>query len=134
MYKNIQTVVIAVGVLAIVVFSLQLPTWSERVVMGGGAAIVLTILVVLITERVRRVVEGYYTYMSGGAEDGDLVYKEGNRTLRLYFKRRPHTIFVPTNTKWIEAMPNWAKQDKDRIMKRIKSQVGKHCHNPLISN
>jgi hypothetical protein len=71
-------------------------------------------------------VEGYYTYMSGGAEDGDLVYKERGGTLRFYFKRRPHTIYVPTNVKWVEVMPDWAKQNKEPIMKRIKDQVGKH--------
>jgi hypothetical protein len=88
--------------------------------------IVFTILAALISERVRRVIEGYYTYMSGGAEDGDLVYMQGDKAIRLYFKRRPHTIYVPSNAKWIEVMPEWAKENKDLIVKRIKGQVGKH--------
>lgn len=64
--------------------------------------------------------------MSGGAEDGDLIYHEGGGILRFYFRRRSHTIYVPTNSKWREVMPDWAKQDRESIMKRIKSQVGKH--------
>ena len=88
--------------------------------------IVLTILVALIGERVRRVIEGYHTYMSGGAEDGDLVYKERDKTLRLYFRRRTHTIYVPSDTKWIEVMPDWAKEQKGSIMQRIRGQVGRH--------
>ncbi len=126
MYKSIKAVVILTGVFVIAVFSSQLPTWSERFVLGGIGIVGFTILTVLVGERVRRVVEGYYTFMRGGAEDGDLVYVEGGNALRLYFKRRPHTVYVPSNVMWVEMMPEWAKANKTLIMKRIESQVGKH--------
>jgi hypothetical protein len=64
--------------------------------------------------------------MLGGAEEGDLVYTQGDGTLRFYFKRRPHTIYVPSNEKWREIMPEWAKENRDLIIKRIKENVGKH--------
>jgi hypothetical protein len=126
MYKSIKAVVILIGVFVIVVFSSQLPTWSERVVLGGIGIVGFTILTILVGERVRRVVEGYYTFMRGGAEDGDLVYVERGNALRLYFKRRPHRVYVPSNVMWVEIMPEWAKANKNLIMKRIESQVGKH--------
>jgi hypothetical protein len=126
MYQRVKNVVIFTGVISIIVLSSHLPTWTERVVLGGGGAIGFTLLAILIGERIRRVIEGYYTYMRGGAEDGDLVYTEGSNTLRLYFKRRAHTIYVPSNVRWREVMPDWAKEKKDLIMKRIKGQVGKH--------
>ena len=100
--------------------------WPDRLAFLALGWIVLTILVVLVGERIRRVIEGYYTYMSGGAEDGDLVYRERAKTLRLYFKRPTHTIYVPSDIKWIEVMPDWAKEQKSSIMKRIRGQVGRH--------
>ena len=126
MYKKIKNTVILTGVFAIIVVSSRLYTWTDSIVLGGFGIILFLILAVLISERLRRLIEGYYTYMSGGAEDGDLVYREGGNTLRLYFTRRPHTIYVPSNAKWIEVMPEWAKENKKLIMNRIKGQVGKH--------
>jgi len=102
------------------------PSWTDRLIFWGVGGIGFIILAVLIGERVRRVIEGYYTYMSGGAEDGDLVYKQAGNTLRLYFKRRQHIIYVPSDMKWIEVMPDWAKANKNLIMTRIRSQVGRH--------
>jgi hypothetical protein len=126
MYKTIKNFIILTGVGVIVILSSYLHTWTDRVVLGGFGVIGFIFLAVLVGERVRRLIEGYYTYMTGGAEDGDLVYCEGHNVLRFYFKRGPHTIFVPSNVKWIEMMPDWAKENKDIIMKRIKDQVGKH--------
>jgi hypothetical protein len=126
MYRSIKNAVILGGVFVIFVIGTYLPTWSDRLIFWGVVGVVFIILAILIGERVRRLIEGYYTYMSGGAEDGDLVYKEGDNTLRLYFKRRPHTIYVPSDMKWIEVMPDWAKANKNLIMTRIRGQVGRH--------
>jgi hypothetical protein len=126
MYRRIKTAVILAGACGIIILSGDLPMWPDRLIFLGLALIVVTIGVAVIGERVRRVIEGYYTYMSGGAEDGDLVYKERDKTLRLYFKRRIHTIYVPSDTKWTEVMPDWAKGQKGSIMQRIRGQVGRH--------
>jgi hypothetical protein len=126
MYRSIRNVVILAGVFGLIISSQDLTMWPDRLIFLGLSWIVLTILVVLIGERVRRVIEGYYTYMAGGAEDGDLVYRERGKMLRLYFKRPTHTIYVPSDVKWIEVMPGWAKEQKDSIMKRIRGQVGRH--------
>jgi hypothetical protein len=126
MYRTISIAVILAGVFGIIILSRDLPMWPDRVIFLGLALFFLTILVALIGERVRRVIEGYHTYMSGGAEDGDLVYKERDKMLRLYFKRRTHTIYVPSDTKWTEVMPDWAKEQKRSIMQRIRGQVGRH--------
>lgn len=126
MYRSIKAAVILAGVFGIIILSRGLPMWPDRLIFLGLVLIVLTIFVALIGERIRRVIEGYYTYMSGGAEDGDLVYKERGKTLRLYFKRGTHTIYVPSDTKWIEVMPDWAKEQKGSIMQRIRGQVGRH--------
>ena len=126
MYRSIKNAVILGGVFVIFVLGMYLPTWTDRLIFWGVGGIGFIILAVLIGERVRRVIEGYYTYMSGGAEDGDLVYKQAGNTLRLYFKRRQHIIYVPSDMKWIEVMPDWAKANKNLIMTRIRSQVGRH--------
>jgi len=126
MLRLIRSGIALLGVLAIGVFSIQLPTWSERVILGGGSVVIFIIIVTVFFERIRRLIEGYYTYMSGGVEDGDLIYKEGSRTLRFYFKRRSHTIYIPTDKKWLEVMPEWAKQKRAPVVERVKSQIGKH--------
>ena len=126
MYKTIKNGFLIAGVLVIVVLSLGLPSMAERTVLGGGAVIVFIVIVSLGGEYIRRFLEGYYTYMSGNAEEGELDYKDGKNTIRLYFRRRPRVIYVPTNVKWVELMPDWAKEEKKFIMDRIKAQVGKH--------
>ncbi|HKA22651.1 MAG TPA: hypothetical protein VKN18_30545 [Blastocatellia bacterium] len=126
MYRSIKNTVILGGVFVIFVLGMYSPSWTDRLIFWGVGGIGFIILAVLIGERVRRVIEGYYTYMSGGAEDGDLVYKQAGNTLRLYFKRRQHIIYVPSDMKWIEVMPDWAKANKNLIMTRIRSQVGRH--------
>jgi hypothetical protein len=126
MYRSIKNAVILAGVFVIFVVGTYLPIWTDRLIFWGVVGVVFIIVAILVGERLRRLIEGYYTYMSGGAEDGDLVYKEGENTLRLYFKRRPHTIYVPSDMKWTEVMPDWAKGNKNLIMTRIRGQVGRH--------
>lgn len=126
MLRVLKSATILTGLLVIVFFSAQLTTWSERLVLGGGSIVVFLIVAVVVFERIRRLIEGYKTYMSGGAEDGHLIYQEASRKLSFYFKRRSHTIYIPTANKWLETMPDWAKQSKAMIITRVKSQVGKH--------
>ena len=126
MYQCIRTLLIFSGAIIILVISSQLPTWTDRILLGSLGVVGFSILVIIIGERLRRLIDGYYTFMRGGAEDGELVYVEGDNELRLYFKRRPHTIYAPSNKTWEDVMPNWARQNKEIIMARIKGQLGKH--------
>ena len=126
MYRSVRNLVLLSGVVSILVYCWQWPTWTDRILLGSLGVLGFSIVVMIIGERLRRLIDGYYTFMRGGAEDGDLVYVEGDNELRLYFKRRPHTIYVPSNKTWEDVMPDWARQNQEIIMARIKEQLGKH--------
>ena len=126
MYAYMKWFIVLFGILYVIIWSWRLPTWVETIIFGGLGVLLFLLAVAVIGERIRRLIEGYYVYMSGGAEDGDLIYKEGGKTLRLYFKRPTRTIYVPSVTKWMESMPVWAKEGRMSIMNRVKSQVGRH--------
>jgi hypothetical protein len=68
--------------------------------------------------------QGYSIYKSGGAEDGFIVYGEGEKTVKLYFDRVQDTIYIPSDVKWKEIMPEWAKGKKQEIVARIKKEIG----------
>ena len=68
--------------------------------------------------------QGYSIYKSGGAEDGFVVYGEGEKTVKLYFDRVQDTIYIPSDVKWKEIMPEWAKEKKHEIVARIKKEIG----------
>ena len=82
-------------------------------------------MVVVKWEKWKRKKEGYYVFTRGGAEDGSVTYNEAGRTLELYFDRVKNTIYVPSEAKWKEIMPTWAKDRKEEIMGGIKKHVGK---------
>jgi hypothetical protein len=106
---------------------------SQIAQVGGGTSLFawssvilgLAILTFIVRERVRRKKEGYYVQTHGGAEGGYVLYNEDGKTLRLYFSRPKDTIYVPSDTKWKEIMPSWAKERKVEIMGRIRKHVGK---------
>ena len=87
--------------------------------------IVFVIAFFIGKEKLRRQKEGYYVYTRGGAEDGVVVYDEGGKTLNLYFDRREDTIYVPSDAKWQELMPEWAKGKKVLIVDRVRSRIGR---------
>jgi hypothetical protein len=91
----------------------------------GAVFLALIILTFIIRERVRRKKEGYYVQTHGGAEDGYVLYNEDGKALRLYFSRPKDTIYVPSDVKWKEIMPSWARERKVEIMARIRKHVGK---------
>jgi hypothetical protein len=99
---------------------------------SGGAlllavlgTITLTILGGIVKEQLRRKKEGYFAYTSGGAQEGILIYNEGGKILQLYFSQPKDTIYIPTDPKWKEIMPDWARERKDEIVAKIKKRVGK---------
>jgi hypothetical protein len=93
-----------------------------------GWVLVVPAIVVLMAsfgwEKYRRQKEGYFVETRGGGEDGSVTYDEAGRTLQLYFTRSQHLIYVPTDTKWRDIMPSWARDRKNEIMTRIRLQVG----------
>ena len=114
-----------------IVFALYIVVVVTHVVPLGTsllallAVVTLAILGGIIKEKWRRKREGYYAYTSGGAEEGVLIYNEAGKILQLYFSRPRDTIYVPTDAKWKEIMPDWARERKDEIVRRIKTRVGK---------
>jgi hypothetical protein len=126
MFAITRNAIILAGICFILFISWGLPTWIGRIVVAGSGIVVFTVLAVVIGERIRRFTEGYHVKMSGGAEDGDLTYNDGGRTLRLYFKRRTRVIYVPSDPRWVEVMPFWARENKSLIVRKIKQQIGKH--------
>lgn len=106
---------------------------SQVVQVGDGVSlfawglliVALIIFTFIMKERIRRKKEGYYVQTRGGAKDGYVLYNEGGKTLRLYFSRPKDTIYVPSDGKWKEIMPGWARERKLEIMGRIRKHVGK---------
>ena len=98
----------------------------------GGNEIVVSCLVImgiiivaaLVRQQSVRKKRDFYIDKSGGAEDGFIVYHEGEKSLKVYFDRAQDTIYVPSDAKWKEIMPEWAKERKHEIVDRIKKQIG----------
>jgi hypothetical protein len=88
---------------------------------------VLLLIIVIVTARniLRRRKDGFDVYKRGGAEDGVLVYKEGERSLQIYFNRLEDIIYLPSPSIWKETMPDWASERRDEILTRIRERVGK---------
>jgi hypothetical protein len=127
MEKAITFCFILFGLLALGRVVYQVAQVGDGVNLFAWGSVVLTLIILtfVIRERVRRKREGYYVQTHGGAEDGYVLYNEDGKTLRLYFSRSKDTIYVPSDVKWKEIMPNWARERKLQIMGRIKKHVGK---------
>jgi len=103
-------------------YSFNSGNWTLFAVLVG---ICIAVFLATHKEKRRRKKEGYYVSKRGGAEDGILFYNEGEQSLRLYFNRRQDTIYVPSDMKWKEIMPSWAKDRKIQIVSRIRGLIGK---------
>jgi len=93
----------------------------------GWGMVMIALLVFIASvawERHRRKRDGFFVYLRGGGEDGSLTYNEAGRTLELYFRRSQRMIYVPTDAAWKSIMPTWAKDRKNEIVSRIRSQLG----------
>jgi hypothetical protein len=99
--------------------------WETPLFAWGLPILALIAVYCIIKEWVRRTREGYYVKTYGGADDGYVLYYEGDNLLKLFFSRRTDTIFFPSDVKWKEIMPGWAKERKVEIMGRIRKRVGK---------
>jgi len=98
---------------------------ESRLVLGGVALLVIMLLIPLIRERSRRKREGFYVNTKGNADGGDVIYHENEKSLTFYFDRVSHIVHVPSNRKWEEEMPEWAKGRKIEILGRITKRMGK---------
>ena len=86
----------------------------------------IVILVVLLREWVRRKSEGFYVNTKGNADGGDVIYHEGGKSLTFYFDRVGHTVYVPSERKWDDDMPDWARARKSEISERIRTRLGQN--------
>ena len=105
-------------------------TSYESHLQGGVAAIgAISIMVVIVVatarQRWRDEKEGYRVDASGGAEGAIVVYHEENRSVSLLYSREKDTVFVPSDSKWKQIMPEWARERKDEIVARIMQRHGK---------
>jgi hypothetical protein len=112
-----------VGVTFAVIF--RLFERENRSILFGAGFVFVVIILFFVKEKLRQKKEGYHVYKRGGADDGIVVYDEGGKTLSLYFNRKEDTIYVPSDTKWKELMPEWAKERKTLIMHRVRLRLGK---------
>jgi hypothetical protein len=88
--------------------------------------LLIVILMVLIKEWLRRKREGFYVNTKGNADGGDVIYYEGEKSLTFYFDRIAYTVYVPSNRKWEEDMPEWARVRKSEIIERIRTRLGQN--------
>jgi hypothetical protein len=99
---------------------------ENRFVLGGAALLVMMLVIPFIREALRRKREGFYVNTRGNADGGDVIYHEDEKSLTFYFDRLSHIVYVPSNRKWEEEMPEWAKRRKIEIVERITKRMGKH--------
>jgi hypothetical protein len=83
------------------------------------------IVIAIARNRFRRRKGGFHVYKRGGAEDGVLIYEEGEKSIQIYFNRLEDIIYIPSAGTWKEIMPDWARERRDEILARIKERVGR---------
>jgi len=111
------------GVIILIVYLLR-P--ENRFVLGGTAVLVIMLVIPFIREGLRRKREGFYVNTKGNADGGSFIYYENEKSLTFYFDRISHIVYVPSNRKWEEKMPEWARGRKIEIVERIAKRMGKH--------
>jgi hypothetical protein len=113
------------GLFALIAIIFSLYRSANLILIAGLGALTTGVVIVAVKEKLRKKKEGFYIYKRGGAESGVLFYDERGRILQLYFSRITDTIYIPSDLKWKEIMPGWAKERKDEIVSRIKKRIGK---------
>lgn len=86
----------------------------------------IIILVVLLRKWLRRKREGFYVNTKGNADGGDVIYHEGGKSLTFYFDRTARTVYLSSDRKWENDMPDWARARKSEITERIKTRLGRN--------
>src|SRR5262245_22043098 len=97
---------------------------ANQLLLPGLGFVLLLIVIVIARNRLRRKKTGFHVFKRGGSEDGVLIYKEGERSLQIYFNRLEDIIYIPSAGIWKEIMPDWASQRREEILARIKERVG----------
>ena len=111
--------------LAAASFVLYLSKPGNEYALSGIIVVILITVIFVMREWLRRRREGYYVVTKGNADGGDLVYHEADRSLTFYFDRGTRTVYVPSNRKWEEQMPEWAKARKLEILENIRKRLGR---------
>jgi hypothetical protein len=106
----------------ILIANLLLP--ENRFVLGAALLATVAVATPLLREWLRRKREGFYVNTKGNADGGDVIYNEDGKSLTFYFDRGARTIHIPSNRKWEEAMPEWAKGRKVEILERVRKRMG----------
>jgi hypothetical protein len=91
----------------------------------AAVAIVVAIIIALARRKWRDEREGFSVYSYGGPDGGVVVYREADRSLNLIYSQRRDTVFIPSDPKWKQVMPEWSRERKGEIIARIKQRHGK---------
>ena len=91
----------------------------------GAIGIMVTIIITVARHRLRVERDGYQIEAHGAGGDGIVVYVEEGKRLVLLYSREKDTVFVPSDSKWKQIMPQWSHNRKNEIVARIKQRYGK---------
>ncbi len=91
----------------------------------GAISIVVIIIVATARRKLREEKEGYRVDSYGGPDGGIVVYHEEDKSLILLYSREKDTVYIPSDSKWKQIMPEWSRERKDEIVARIKQRHGK---------
>jgi hypothetical protein len=89
-------------------------------------AVLAAVVAALMRQWIRRKREGFSVRTRGNADGGDVIYDEDGKLLTFYFDRGARTIYIPSDVKWEEEMPAWARARKREIVDRISKRMGRN--------
>lgn len=91
----------------------------------AAVAIVVATIIALARRKWRDEREGFSVEADGGPDWGVVVYREEDRSLSLIYSPGKDTVFIPSDSKWTQIMPEWSHGRKDEIVARMKQRHGK---------
>jgi hypothetical protein len=122
--EMVKPFIIAWVLLGAIILIINLLRPENRFVLGAALLVAVALATPLIREWLRRKREGFYVHTKGNADGGDVIYHEDGKALTFYFVRGARTIYVPSNRKWEEGMPEWAKGRRVEIVERVRKRMG----------
>ena len=111
-------------VLAAISFFIYLLKPGNEYVLGTVLCLVTGGAFLFIKEKLRRRRDGFYIETKGNADGGDMIYHEAENALTFYFDRRERMIYIPSDQKWDDHMPDWARTRRAEILENIRQKRG----------
>ena len=89
-------------------------------------AVLAIVVVALLRQWIRGKSEGFSVRTRGNADGGDVIYDEDGKLLTFYFDRGARRIYIPSDAKWEQEVPPWARARKREIVDRISKRMGRN--------